>query len=63
MLTLAIGVSGWVPDYTRKHVKRVFGAQKQAVIDDLVLTAQFWAVKGWKAFRKETPPPVPERRR
>jgi hypothetical protein len=60
VVTLAVGVSGWIPNYTRSNIARVFGVKtQQSVVDDLILIAQIWAIRGWKAFKRETPIPNP----
>ena len=65
LVVIAVGVSGWLPEYTREGIKGLceFTDSKQAdpqqVIDRLILTAQVWACKAWKAFKEESPPPLP----
>ena len=55
--TLAIGVGGWVPDYTMHHLTRLRkeqGAMSELEIrNKLCLNAQIWAVRAFRAWQRE----------
>ena len=54
MVTIAIGVAGWIPDYTWKGLKRIFEDPKELLeaTRTLRLVAQS-CVKAWRAFRDD----------
>ena len=56
VVTIAIGVAGWIPDYTWKGLKHIFEDPKELceATRTLRLVAQSYAVKAWRAFRDDT---------
>ena len=51
VLTIAIGVAGWIPDYSRNNLRRLVDKKGLGkVTRALTLTAQIHAVKAWSAF-------------
>jgi len=55
VVTIAIGVAGWIPDYTYKGLKRIFNDPKELceATRALRIVAQSHAVKAWRAFRDD----------
>jgi hypothetical protein len=56
VLTIAIGVAGWIPEYTYQGLKKIFPDDKYGVRDAtraLRISAQTYAVKAWRAFRED----------
>jgi hypothetical protein len=55
VVTIAIGVAGWIPDYTYKNLKRIFDDPKKLceATRTLRIVAQSHAVKAWRAFRDD----------
>ena len=54
ILTIAIGVAGWIPDYSRNNLERFVDKRGLAKITRaLMLTAQTHAVKAWSAFSND----------
>ena len=55
--TLAIGVGGWVPEYTMQSLKELSNDWKArpapAVRDDLCFVSQIWAVRAFRAWHRE----------
>ena len=54
MLTIAIGVVGWIPGYSWNNLRRFVDKKGLGKIARaLTLTAQIYAVKAWSAFSDE----------
>ena len=55
--TLAVGVGGWVPEYTMRHLKELSNDWKArpapAVRDDLCFISQIWAIRAFRAWHRE----------
>jgi hypothetical protein len=56
ILTIAIGVAGWIPDYTYQGLRKIFPNKNHNLRDAtraLRITAQAFAIKAWRAFRDD----------
>jgi hypothetical protein len=55
VLTIAIGVAGWIPDYTWKNMRRLVEREKDLlkITRSLRIAAQAYAVRAWRAFSEE----------
>ena len=58
VLTIAVGVAGWLPQYTWRNLKYIFNGPNDKDAERkptraLRIVAQAYAVKAWRAFRNE----------
>ena len=55
VVTIAVGVAGWIPSYTWSNLKLICKDEKELIklTRALRLSAQVFAVKAWRAFRNE----------
>ena len=53
VVTIAIGVAGWIPDFTYKGLKEIFKSEAGSLAPTraLRIVAQSFAIKAWRAFR------------